>query len=485
MKLELKKIITGISYNVIQGNLDIDIDNVEFDSRLVKDNGLFLCIDGAVLDGHTYIPQAIEKGAIALIVEKEVNDIPDNITVIRVKKSMDIMSELAINFYQNPSQDIPLIGVTGTNGKTTTANLMAKIFEYYGKKVGVLGTLENRIGDKRYTSTLTTPQSLDLQKLFTEMKKEHVDYIAMEVSSHALAMNRVNGCKYDVGVFTNLSLDHLDYHKNMEEYLLAKARLFTLCKYGVINIDDEASKKIIDVATCEIVTYAIDKEADFRASDITMDDMGISYSLHYDGKEYSVKFGVPGRFNVYNTLACIATCVQLGIPINTCLESLASMGFVKGRFEPIVTDRGFTAIVDYAHTPDGLENVLATIKEYVKGKAITVFGCGGDRDNSKRSVMGKVAGNYSDYCVVTSDNPRTENPESILDQIEVGIVETGCKYIKMVDRKEAIEHAIDVAKEDDVILIAGKGHENYQILGHEKIHFDDAEIVKEYLGEKK
>lgn len=483
--MNLEKVLHNIPYECIQGKCDIEIDAIIYDSRIKTQKGLFICIEGYTVDGHQYIQSAIDNGAVAIIVQKEINiEIPPHIAMVKVDDTRATMAVIGSNFYNHPSKDMNLIGITGTNGKTTTSYLIAWILESISKKIGVIGTIENRIGNKIIKAERTTPESLDLQRLLNMMKEDEVSHVVMEVSSHALELERVKGVNYKVGVFTNLSLDHLDFHKTIENYAKAKAKLFNMCEEGIINIDDPYAKVMIEAANCHIYTYGIDSNADFKGENIQISSRGVNFDLVVRDRVLPVFMPIPGKFSVYNALAAIATTYAMGLSIESIIQSLADVPGVPGRVQSISSTKGFSIIIDYAHTPDGLENILQTVKEFVKGDIITVFGCGGDRDQTKRPIMGKIAGEYSDYTIITSDNPRTEDPQTILDHIENGIKEHKEKYEKVIDRKEAIQKAIQRAKKDDVIIIAGKGHENYQILKDRIIHFDDVEVAKDYLQEE-
>lgn len=479
--MRLCELLHSIDYTVIQGSSDLEIDGIAYDSRQVNNNTLFICIEGFKVDGHNFALDAINRGATALLVQKEIRDIPSNITIIRVDNTREKMPYIASAFYNHPVKQMKLIGVTGTNGKTTTTFLIGKILEQYNKKIGLIGTIENRIGHKVVEASRTTPESLDLQALFAQMVKEEVSHVVMEVSSHALELNRVDACDFEIGVFTNLTLDHLDFHKTMENYRDAKAKLFKKCKYGIINIDDPHGKEIIKQAECQVITFGIENDADFKAYNILMNSKGIEFSVTLEGQEVRFHLNTIGRFNIYNAIGAIAAGYYLNVPIDVIKTALEDMEGVPGRVQRVESNRGFSIIVDYAHAPDGLENVLKAIKEFAEGRIITVFGCGGDRDRSKRPIMGEIAGRYSDFCIITSDNPRSEEPQGILDEIEVGMKKTNCPYEKVVDRREGIQRAIDAAKARDIILIAGKGHETYQIIKDRVIHFDDVEVVKSIL----
>lgn len=482
--MKLRELLKGIEYQCLQGSLDTEVTNLAYDNRRIENKGLFVCIKGLTVDGHSYIESAKEAGASAVMVQYPVENISQEITVILVdeKDTGKAQAIMANNLYGEPSKELNMIGITGTNGKTTTTNLIDNIIQQADKKPGVIGTIENRIGTEVLKAIHTTPQAIDLQKLLRRMVDESVDAVAMEVSSHALDMQRVHGTSYNVGVFTNLTLDHLDYHETMENYLEAKAMLFNMCESGLFNLDDPYVNELMKDATCKIYTYGINNtEADFNATQVTMSAEGINYTLVYKDEEITIELAIPGKFSVYNSLAAAASCFLAGISWDAIKDGLKGIKGVRGRFETVKSKNDYYAIVDYAHTPDALKNVLQTINEFATGEVICVFGCGGDRDPSKRPVMGKVAGENSSYCVITSDNPRTEEPQSIVDQIEPGVEETGCAYTKIVDRKEGILYALNRAKSGDVIMIAGKGHEDYQIIGKTKVHFDDMEVVKAFL----
>lgn len=479
--MKLITLLRDINYDLISGELDREIDSIIYDSRIKTVNGLFIAIKGFNTDGHQYIEAAIENGARTLVVEEAVSVDTPGITIIRVDNTRIVMAKIATNFYDQPSSKLDLVGVTGTNGKTSITFLLGQILEAYGQKIGIIGTIENRIGETILKSQHTTPESADLQKLLRTMYEEQVSHCLMEVSSHALELHRIDGCHFKVGIFTNLTQDHLDFHKTMEAYSKAKAKLFKLCDIGIINADSSYAQVMQEGATCQIITYGIDKEADYKASDIQMTAQGVAYKLMTPTGQYDVAVPIPGKFTVYNTLAVIGAAEKLGMPMDFILKTLKDVKGVPGRVQSFASTKGYSVLVDYAHTPDGLENVLETIKQFAKGRIITVFGCGGDRDNTKRPLMGAVAAKYSDEVIITSDNPRSEDPFVILDQVEVGVKRYPVDYVKMEDRKEAIYHALARAQKDDVVLIAGKGHENYQILKERIIHFDDSEIVRDFI----
>ena len=482
----LNDLLNGLDIINITGNLNIDITNIAYDSRKVEENTLFICIKGFNSDGHKYIESAIEKGAKAFLVQEDINI--EGYTFIKVEDTRASMAKVADNFYGNPSSELGVIGVTGTNGKTSITTFLSEILSLNNKKVGLVGTIKIFDGDKEVESSSTTPESIDLQKHFRTMVDNGCDYCAMEVSSHSLVLNRVDETEFKLGIFTNLTPDHLDFHKDLEDYRNAKEKLFhKTTTANIINIDDEGGAKIyenIKSLNIPCYTYGIDNKADLMAKDIKIDASGVSYTLVTPTYEQEIFVPVPGKFTVYNTLAVIAACYMLNIPKEIVKEGLGKTKGVAGRFETITNDKGISVIVDYAHTPDALENILNTAKGFAKSNIITVFGCGGDRDTTKRPLMGAIAQRLSDICIVTSDNPRTEDPELIIEDILKGLDENKENYKVVIDRREAIKEAIEMAKKDDIVIIAGKGHENYQILGKIKHHFDDKEIAQEFLSNK-
>lgn len=482
--MKLKDLLSEIDYTCVRGNIEQEVDQVIYDSRIKTKNGLFIAIEGFQTDGHKYIEAAVENGAKVVLLQKSVEVKDEQVTIIQTPDTRLAMALMANNEYHHPSEAFQLVGVTGTNGKTSITFLLGQILEAYQKKVGIIGTIENRIGSQILKAERTTPESLDLQRLFRKMADEKVDVALMEVSSHALELKRTEGSNFEVGVFTNLTQDHLDFHKTMENYATAKGKLFKKCKTGIVNLDSDYIDLITEGATCKLVTYGIDHEADYHAKDIKITAAGVTYTLDGPEGKYEIQVPIPGKFTVYNTLAVIAAARQLEIPMAHIVETLAQVKGVPGRVQSMTSPNGYSVLVDYAHTPDGLENVLETIKEFAKGRIITVFGCGGDRDTTKRPIMGKIAAQYSDHVIITSDNPRTEDPFKILDQVEEGVKNLTTPYDKIEDRETAIRAALKEAKAEDVVLIAGKGHENYQILKDRIIHFDDCEVVRNYLQEE-
>ena len=484
MEMELKKMMEHTDARLLSGPESVTIHQIQYDSRKVTKGDVFVCVVGFQTDGHRYIEKAIAQGAAAIILQKAPASFQDGISYYQMEDTRKGLALLSANFYGHPSAKMRLVGVTGTNGKTTTTYLIRSVLQRVGKKVGLIGTIENRIGEKRLPTERTTPESMELQKLFDDMYQENVTDCVMEVSSHSLDLHRVDDCDFDIGVFTNLTQDHLDYHKTMENYKKAKGKLFEMAKAVVINLDDPAGQDMLEKAKGKPqLTYGIDRPADLRAEHTQVSSTGVKFTLKYDGKSYEASLQTPGKFSIYNALGAIGACLLMDIPMEEILLGLAENTGVPGRFQTVQSASGVTAIIDYAHTPDGLENILNTAREFAKGKIITVFGCGGDRDRSKRPVMGKIAGTLSDYCVITSDNPRTEDPEKIIDDIEPAVLQSGCSYHRQSDRKQAIFEAIGRARQNDLVVVAGKGHENYQIFRDQTIHFDEMEVVKEAFGE--
>lgn len=456
---------------------DLNISSIAYDSRKVTKGTLFVAIPGFNFDGHDFIPEAIQKGAVLVVGEK---DLDLGVPYVRVESSRKALGKISANFCKYPADKLNIIGITGTNGKTTTSYLIKAVLDKAGYNTGVIGTIGNKIKDTIISSDHTTPESLEINQLFCKMIEKGVEYVVMEVSSHSLKLNRVDEIPFKIGVFTNLTQDHLDFHKTFEDYFDSKRKLFTMAKKAVINIDDVAGRKIIDTIDIPLLTYGIKcKDADVRAENVKITDRKVSYTLTFKDKKLPICYHVPGFFNVYNSLAAISTGILLGISPKTLAKVIEDAKGVPGRFELVDKGQDYTVIVDYAHTPDGLENVLKTINGFCKGRIITVFGCGGDRDKTKRPVMGKISSNLSDYTIVTSDNPRNENPDKIIDDIEKGIANQN--YERITNRKEAIKRAIEIARMNDVVLIAGKGHETYQIIGDKIIHFDDREVASNII----
>lgn len=480
--MTLSELLKDVNIKKIDGGGSMKISGIACDSRKVKPGNVFVCITGYETDGHKYAKSAVENGAVAVVAE---HDLPTvDVPCVIVDNTRKAMSEMAATFYDYPYKKFKLIGITGTNGKTTTTYLIKSILEHLGKKVGLIGTNQNMIGDMIMETSRTTPDSLELMQLFDMIASHNVDYVVMEVSSHALALDRVTACTFDVGAFTNITQDHLDFHKTMEEYLAAKSILFNICNTGVVNKDDARSEYLIENARCRnMITYGINQDCDLKASNIILNEDGVKFDINYGGMEEHVDLPISGEFSVYNALTAIGCCMAENIPLDLAVDGLHSAKGVKGRIEIVRTPgTNYTVIIDYAHTPDGLLNVINAIRGFAKGRIVTLFGCGGDRDASKRPIMGKIAGELSDFCIVTSDNPRTEDPEKIIKQVVEGVKQTDCDYEVITNRFSAIEYALDHAKKNDIILLAGKGHETYQVLGKDTIKFDEREIVQKLLG---
>ncbi|MFZ5985966.1 MAG: UDP-N-acetylmuramoyl-L-alanyl-D-glutamate--2,6-diaminopimelate ligase [Bacillota bacterium] len=477
----LKELVKGLSITDVSGDLDVEIKDIAYDSRKAKAGSLFVCIEGFKVDGHKFIPQALENGTRAFLVQKDV-EVPEGVSVVRVEDTRYALASVSDIFYGHPSGKFNLVGVTGTKGKTTTTYMIKSILEAYGQKVGLIGTISNRIGEEVLPTDRTTPESYDLQELFSEMVEKKVNSVVMEVSSHALELHRVSCSEYDIGIFTNLSRDHLDFHKTFENYLNAKIKLFKMCKKGLINIDNEYGREVVDNALCEVYTMGIDNKADIRAVDIVKHSDSVEFKVISPWFSGDIKVNIPGKFTIYNALGAIGSCALMGIPFEYISKGLKNVT-VPGRAEIVDLGKDYTVMIDYAHSPDSLENILTTVKGYAPGRVVCVFGCGGDRDRTKRPVMGEISGKLADFTVVTSDNPRTEDPEAIIKDIEEGIKKAGAAYITIVDRREAIKYAIENARPKDIILLAGKGHETYIILKDKTIHFDEREVVREILDE--
>ena len=486
--MNLKNILQGIENIKGKGNFDIEIENIDSDSRKITKNGLFFAIKGFAVDGTDYINSAVENGAVAVVIEdekdiKKINNIND-ITIALVPNIRKAMAISACNFYDNPSKKLKLIGVTGTKGKTTTTFMVKEILEKQGYKVGLIGTIANYIGEVCLgDSSRTTPESIELQKLFARMVEEKCQVAVMEVSSQSLKLDRVYGCDFDIGVFTNFSEDHISEHEHpdMEDYFKSKCKLFDMCKTAFINVDDLYGEKLKKIIPCEFATYGIDNTCNLLAKDITITNSYVDFRVKLTERNERVKVDIPGRFTVYNALAAISIALKLGCSSDSIKEALLEIK-VPGRSELVPNKKGLTIMIDYAHSPESLENILSAVKSYTRGRVISVFGCGGDRDTSKRTIMGEISGRIADYTIITSDNPRTEEPKLIVDEIENGIKKTKGKYEVVVDRIEAIKTAIKMAGKTDIIVLAGKGHEPYQEINGVKYPFDERKIVNDIIG---
>ena len=479
--MKLKDILKGIEV-LNTYDPEIEVADVTEDSRLVKPGTLFVCIKGASFDGHSLAGKMLESGAPAVVCAK---DMGLHAQVI-VRDTRAAYAKICANYFGNPADQLKLIGVTGTNGKTTTTFLIKQILENTGHKVGLVGTVQNMVGDEVYPAKYTTPDAYSLQKLFSQMVQAACDYCVMEVSSQALAQGRVSGVHFAVAAFTNLTQDHLDYHKTWENYFEAKRQLFKQCDVAVTNADDQYGLPIVADLPCKVYRYAVKtNDAEYVAKNVQFKNNGVDYELVTLDAIGRVHCPIPGRFSVYNSLCAVSVALTLGVDFRSVLSVIAKSSGVKGRIEVVPTGRDFTVIIDYAHSPDGLENIIASLKEIAHGRVVTVFGCGGDRDKSKRPKMGRIAAELSDFCVVTSDNPRSESPSAIIDDILAGMQNVSTPYVVVENRKDAIRYAIEHAQKDDIILLAGKGHETYQILPTGTIHFDEREVVAEILKDLK
>jgi UDP-N-acetylmuramoyl-L-alanyl-D-glutamate--2,6-diaminopimelate ligase len=495
--MQLSKLLDGVRvtklYQTMFGRMvvthDVEIRSVQYDSRRVGKNDCFVALRGTGTDGHRFLSDAVNKGAKAVVIEDE-SHFPDSLAMhtgivkIVVADSRKALAQIAANYYHHPSRALTVVGVTGTNGKTTTTHVIKSILEAQRQRVGLIGTIEYRIGDESFPAHHTTPESLELNRLLALMVEAGCTSVSMEVSSHALHQSRVFGIDFNVAVFTNLTQDHLDYHGTMEQYFEAKKILFDGLKHdavAVVNIDDAWGRKLAETCPAPVMTYGFEKSARVRATEVGLSITGTTLTFSHAGSEHTVASPLVGRFNVSNMLAACSVGLALGIPPDTIGHGIAAIPAIRGRFERIASPQGWTAIIDYAHTPDALEQCLRTIREVLpQGRIVTVFGAGGDRDHSKRPLMGGVAGRWSDLVVVTSDNPRTEDPDAIIDQVVKG-VPAGTELIREVDRRAAIHRALSLARSGDAVLIAGKGHEEYQTLGTQKIHFSDREVVEEFV----
>ncbi len=477
----LSKIAAEVGVPFI-GN-DVEISSIEYNSKRVEGGALFGCIVGLVSDGQNFAKQAVDKGAVALICERPLNlDVPQLI----VSDARSALAEAAACFYEHPERKMHMLAVTGTNGKTSTTYMVKSIAEAAGKKVGLIGTIVNLIGDEHIDTARTTPESADLFALLRHMADEGCDLVIMEVSSHALVQDRVHGITFDAGLFTNLTQDHLDYHKTFDNYLEAKKLLFSQSKVAIINADDPAAERMSEGLSVPVLTMGIQNATDYRASGIDITTTGVTFHLHTPHGDGRINLHISGLFSVYNAVGAAALMDCLGIGMKEIIAGLGQLSGVAGRLQSVNTfGRPIAVYVDYAHTPDALENVLTTVRGFAKARVIAVFGCGGDRDRAKRPIMGEIGGRHADYVVVTSDNPRTENPMDIISEVEQGVKRTGTSYTVIENRRDAIGHALSFAKENDIIVIAGKGHENYQEINGVKHHFDDKEIVEELLRKQK
>lgn len=479
--MKLSEILKNVNIVSAAADMNTEIGGICYDSRQVKKGDLFVAIKGFESDGHRFIPKAIEQGAAAVLCQ----DIPaDSEAYVQTDDCRLALALASREFFGNPAESMVMIGITGTSGKTTTSYLIKHMLEKeLSAKVGLIGTNGIMIGDEMMHSERTTPESYELQKLFRRMADEGCTHLVMEVSSHSLVLDRVAGIRYDAAVYTNLSQDHLDFHGTMEEYAKAKSLLFDRCETGIYNLDDEHVGIMTSGKSCKALTYsALDKRAGLFADNISLSASGVSFEAVFNGSRVPCRLAIPAMFSVYNALAVIGTGLALGLSLEQCADALSSAEGVKGRLEIVPIDRDYSVIIDYSHKPDALEKVLKTLKSVTRGRLICLFGCGGDRDRVKRPIMGKIAAENADFVIVTSDNPRTEEPEAIIAEILPGLASSEVSYKVIIDREQAICWALDNAGQGDVILLAGKGHEDYQIVGHEKRHMDEREIVSRHLS---
>ena len=479
--MRLDTLLSGVCVLELHADPGLEIADVCYDSRSCTPGALFVAISGFAADGHRFIPAALENGACAVVCERP----PETPCAYVLESSARLaLAQLGANWFGHPADDMKIIGVTGTNGKTTSTYLLKSVLEQAaGAKVGLIGTIQNMIGQTALHTERTTPESFELHRLFAQMRDAGCTHVVMEVSSHALVLERVGAVRFAVGAFTNLTEDHLDFHRTMEEYAAAKAILFGRCDRGVINTDDAWAGFMRERAACPVLTYAIDSDADLRAENIELRADSVAFDAIYGGERCHVDLGIPGRFTVYNCLTVIGSALSLGIGLAEIAQALKQARGVKGRVEVIPTPgTDYTVLADYAHTPDALENVLRTVRGFARGRVVALFGCGGDRDPITRPIMGKIGVDYADLAVITSDNPRTEDPNAIIADILKGVEGTDTPYIAIENRPEAIYWAMAHARPGDVIVLAGKGHEDYQEINHVKHHLDEREVVADCLA---
>ncbi len=478
--MTLSELLSGVSYTANGDFNTVTIGKPETDSRKIEPGDVFFALSGLGSDGHNYIRQAVENGAVAVVAEHDCNSFGAHLVL--TESSRKAIAIASANFFGHPAEALKLIGVTGTNGKTTVTHIIKQILDLKGIKTGLIGTNHYLIGKEELPSTGTTPEALELHGIFKAMAEAGCEYVIMETSSHALSLDRLAGLTFEVGVFTNLTEDHLNYHKDMDDYAAAKATLFEQSKIAVINGDDPYSRMMKKNAS-KVYTYGIEKNADMMAFHVDFSERGVSFDWRFGTSVVHMRMAIPGKFSVYNALAGIGASVAIGLNDEDIQKGLLLVRGVKGRAEVVPSNTDYTIMIDYAHTPDGIENILNAVRGFVKGRIILVFGCGGDRETAKRPKMGNIAGRLSDIAIVTSDNPRTEDPASIVRQITEGMKGMEDRYVAIVDRTEAIRYALSIAKAGDVVLLAGKGHETYQDVGGTKKHYDEREIIKELLSD--
>lgn len=482
----LKMLLERMEYTCVQGSDRTEVSNLIYDSRKVGAGDVFVCIKGALVDGHSFVDQVCAAGAAALVVQEEIKA-PEDVTVIRVADTRYALAELSAAYFGHPAKELKTIGITGTKGKTTTTYMIKSILEHAGYRVGLIGTIETVIGDYHEPAVNTTPESYKIQESFRKMADAGIDAVVMEVSSQGLAMHRVSGFTFDIGIFTNLEPDHIgpNEHASFEEYLACKAILFRHCRLGIVNADDVHTGALLEGHTCELETYGFSESADLRATDVELISGAGYLGVRYELKgllDCGIEIHVPGRFSVYNSLTAIAVCHHFGVGEEDMKAALKEAK-VKGRIEIVKVSDDFTLMIDYAHNAMSLESLLSTLKEYKPSRLVCLFGCGGNRSKLRRYEMGEVSGTLADLTIITSDNPRNEEPQAIIDDIRTGIEKTAGKYVEIADRKEAIRYAIANGRPGDVIVLAGKGHEDYQEIRGKKYHMDERELIAEVVEE--
>lgn len=480
--MKLKDLLKDVPVLACTADLQTEISGVCYDSRKVSAGDAFVAVTGFAADGNRFIPMALDRGAAVVVTARKPQQ---EIPYVLVESDRLALAKMSCNFYDHPARSMTMIGITGTNGKTSSTLLLKQVLEQVaGAKVGLVGTMSNLIGSQEIPTERTTPESLELQGLFAQMRAAGCTHVVMEVSSHALSLERVGGVHFDVAAFTNLTEDHLDFHKTMDEYCAAKAELFRRCDRAVVNRDDGYAQQILQAAACPVLTTSVAGDGDLRAVDVSLHAQGVRFTAKLGQQQAQVELPIPGRFTVHNALTVLGITSQLGLPLEDCAQALGRCQGVKGRVEVVPTPgKPYSILIDYAHTPDGLENVLRSVRDFCKGRLIAVFGCGGDRDPMKRPIMGSIGVKLSDLAIITSDNPRTEEPSSILADILKGIKKEDGEYIVIEDRRKAIKYAMDIGKKDDIIVLAGKGHETYQDIGGHKYHLDEREEVAAHLAE--
>lgn len=479
--MKLNDILKGLEVLSATADMAQEITGVSYDSRTTAPGDVFVAISGEAVDGHRFIPIAAEKGAVCVVCER----VPEgDIPYVQVKSSRKALALMAANWFDHPAREMTMIGVTGTSGKTTSTYLIKSILEQKaGAKVGLVGTIQNMIGDQVLHTERTTPESFELQKLFRQMSDAGCTHVVMEVSSHALVQRRAGAIDFALGVFTNLTQDHLDYHGTMEAYCDAKARLFRQCRAAAVNGDDPWTPRLLENVTCPVTRFGQGLANDLVGWDAQYCADRVSFTACSDSEHIPVTLHIPGAFSLYNALAALAAAQALGIPIGDAAQALSLCQGVRGRAEVVPTDTDYTVLIDYAHTPDGLKNILSTVCGFADARVLVVFGCGGDRDRTKRAEMGRIAARLADEVIVTSDNPRTENPYAILHEILAGMADSATPFAVLESRREAIAYALDHARTGDVVVLAGKGHETYQVVGAETLPLDERQVVREHLSQ--